>query len=331
MEKQKRKGLKWLSILWILPLVLVLALGVLMYVVPLFETSSCRAVENSADWMARLPDDKYLSEVVLPGTHDSATQYVDLAFFSKCQEYDISEQLEAGFRYLDIRLGEKDGRLALMHGFTLCRKGGLPWSEPLYYEDVLEDCRAFLDEHPTETVVFAVKHEHGEASDEEFANLAEDGLKALGDRFLDADSLPTVGEARGKLVLMRRYGTAADSFAGIPMQWQDQGGYNDVSLDTESTYTNGYTLRVQDRYEYGTENKWRAFTDGMDKAQPDAASVALNFLSTKGSAKYGHPYHFAKELNDRLYEHDPDKLHGWIIVDFGNAALAGNIWMVNFL
>ena len=67
-----------------------------------------KTADRSADWMADLDDGLRLNEIVLPGTHDSATQYVQLAFFSKCQALSIGEQLEAGYRYLDIRLGLSD-------------------------------------------------------------------------------------------------------------------------------------------------------------------------------------------------------------------------------
>ena len=67
-----------------------------LYIIPLTETEDKTVVEDSADWMAALGDDLPLGEVVLPGTHDSATKYVQLAFFSKCQVKDIGAQLEAG-------------------------------------------------------------------------------------------------------------------------------------------------------------------------------------------------------------------------------------------
>ena len=103
-------------------LALIVCTLLLMLVLPLTETGDRTPVPGSADWMAELPDDRLLSEIHIPGTHDSGTQYVQLAFFSKCQALSIREQLEAGFRYLDIRLGvdEKDGVFQLMHGFTKC-------------------------------------------------------------------------------------------------------------------------------------------------------------------------------------------------------------------
>ena len=139
------------------------------FIIPLTEAEDTTSVDASADWMATLDDSLPLSEVILPGTHDSATKYVQFAFFSKCQAKDVGAQLDAGYRYLDIRLGI-DGQEAptLMHGFTSCKTGALPWSDTLYLDRVLEQCYAFLHEHPTETIVFAVKHEHGDASTEYF-------------------------------------------------------------------------------------------------------------------------------------------------------------------
>ena len=170
--------------LWILPLALILALAVMMYVIPAFEKVDKTPVRGASDWMKALPDDMPLTEVTLPGTHDSATEYVQLAFFSKCQALDIRGQLEAGYRYLDIRLSDGEG-MPLMHGFTNCTVNGWPWAKTLYLESVLENCYAFLEENPTETVLFCVKHEHGDASDSDFAD-------ALGNSLLKS---PTSGTA----------------------------------------------------------------------------------------------------------------------------------------
>ena len=85
MEERKKKAVKLMHLLWILPALMILSAAVLMYVVPALELADRTAVEGSADWMAKLDDDKQLSEITLPGTHDAATKNVQLAFFSKCQ------------------------------------------------------------------------------------------------------------------------------------------------------------------------------------------------------------------------------------------------------
>ena len=149
-------------------LALVLLFLLVMWGIPMTETADRTEVPDSADWMGKLPDEMPLNAIVIPGTHDSGTQYVQLAFFSKCQALSIGSQLEAGFRYLDIRLSVDGERMRLKHGFTDCKTGPMPWSAALSLEDVLRQCYTFLAEHPTETVIFAVKQEHGDESVEQF-------------------------------------------------------------------------------------------------------------------------------------------------------------------
>ena len=330
MKRSKCGAKKLLHLLWILPLLLVLTVFTLMYVVPAFETVDKTEVAGSADWMAKLSDEQKLSEVVLPGTHDSATENVQLAFFSKCQALDVGEQLNAGYRYLDIRLGAEGTRLKLMHGFTNCTTSGMPWAGALYLEEVLDRCYSFLKAHPTETVVFAVKQEHGSQSAAEFEQLLDAYVQRDPGLWLLTDAIPTVGEARGKLILMRRYADEAGlgSASGIPLLWDNQNGHDDVS-ENLATHDNGrYMLSVQDRYEYDTADKWAAFQSGLAKGVTGADAVSIHFLSTKGTATYGHPYRFAKALNPKLTE--TESLSGWIVVDFASASLAEHIYTANF-
>ena len=332
MKRKRGFGRALLRILAALLSLLLLAAAVLL-ILPLTETGSRTVIHGSADWMAELDDALPLNKIVLPGSHDSATQYVQLAFFSKCQGLSIGEQLEAGCRYLDIRLGDAEKGEdfpKLMHGFTKCKTrifGGT-----LYLDKLLEQCYAFLTLHPTETVVFAVKHEHGDASAAEFETVL-DGFTSIRPGFwLLSDTIPTLGEARGKLVLMRRYEDEAGlgERAGIPLIWPDQKGSADLSLNTEPSGQGAYTLWVQDRFEYDTENKWTAFEKGMAAAeeQMQTGDLAIHFLSTKGTATYGHPFFFARTLNARLLQ--TTQLSGWIVLDFFDAALAGHIYSMNF-
>ena len=330
MKQNKPKAQKLLHLLWILPLLLVLTVFLLMYVVPAFETADKTAVADSADWMAKLSDDRSLGEVVLPGTHDSATKNVQLAFFSKCQSLDVGEQLAAGYRYLDIRLGADGERLKLMHGFTNCTASGTPWAGALYLDAVLTQCYDFLKAHPTETIVFAVKQEHGSESVAAFQKLLNAYVQQDAGLWLLTDHVPTVGEARGKLVLMRRYADEAGlgSMSGIPLLWDNQNGHDDVTKNIAAHDNGSYTLYVQDRYEYDTADKWAAFTAGQAAGKTGADTVAIHFLSTKGTAAYGHPYKFATALNPKLAE--TGSLSGWIVVDFASATLAQHIYAANF-
>lgn len=331
MEKKHFSAKKLLHLLWIIPLLIVLAFAVLMYVIPAFETVDGTRVEGSADWMKQLDDAEYLSEVVLPGTHDSATKNAQLAFITKCQSLTIGEQLEAGFRYLDVRLGASGEKLKLMHGFTNCTTSGWPWAGTLMLDDVLNDCYAFLSAHPSETIVFAVKHEHGSETPEAFEALLRTYIEKNPEGWLLTDGIPTVGEARGRIVLLRHYEKQSDPVPtlGIPCYWKSQKGHDDVSLNAATHENGSYTLIVQDRYEYGTADKRNAFLEGLKATQTGGDCLSIHFLSTKGTSAFGHPYGFAKKLNAELLS-SSDELRGWIVVDFASAKLAERIYRTNF-
>ena len=305
-------------------LILALLLVIALAVIPLTERVPTAPTAGAADWMAALPDERVISEIVTPGTHDCASQNAQLGFITKCQALDIAQQLSIGARYLDIRLGASDGALKLYHGFTKCKASPLPWAAQIDLEDVLRDCYAFLDAHPGETILFAVKQEHGDLPDAEFDALVQSYVQRDAERWLTPDALPTLGEARGRLILLRRFeGT------GLPLLWANQNGHDDTSLNAAEEENGSYTLWVQDRYEYGASDKWNAFLAGLDTAQTDSTHAAVHFLSTKGTLPQGHPWYFAQKLNPQLLALDAGKLNGWIVVDFLTPELAQAIYGAN--
>ena len=305
-------------------LILALLLVIVLAVIPLTERVPKAAAAGAGDWMAALPDERAVSEIVIPGTHDCASQNAQLGFITKCQALDIAQQLNIGARYLDIRLGAVDGALKLYHGFTKCKTSPLPWAAQLDLEDVLRDCYAFLDAHPGETILFAVKQEHGGLPDAEFDALVQGYVQQNPERWLTPDAIPTLGEARGRLVLLRRY-----EGAGLSLLWENQNGHDDVSRNTVAEENGSYTLWVQDRYEYGAADKWAAFLAGLGAAQTDGENAAVHFLSTKGTLPQGHPWHFARKLNAQLLALDAEQLNGWIVVDFLTPELAQAIYGAN--
>ncbi|MBE6725199.1 MAG: phosphatidylinositol-specific phospholipase C domain-containing protein [Ruminococcaceae bacterium] len=318
--------------------IVVLAAATLL-VLPLTEGVDRTEVPGSADWMAALDDGKALGSIVIPGTHNSGAEYAQLAFFSKCQSMSVREQLEAGYRYRDIRLSGDPGdeELRLTHGFTNCKPTALS-NRALMLSDVLDDCYAFLGDHPTETVLFCAKHEDGDISVREIQTILAEEIGKRRDSWLLAESLPSLGEARGKIVLLRRWqddaGLGADS--GVPFGWADQGGVPTTVEDVEANFIGDLLLWVQDRYEYNTEDKWTAFLSGLETGVGED-EAAVHFLSTKGTLAYGHPYYFAKRLNPMLEKLSLSEIGlpegaslGWIVVDFGSAKLAEHIYAENF-
>ena len=274
-QKKTGKAKRLLHLLWIVPLLIVLVFAVLMYVVPLFETVDRTPVNGSAEWMKKLDDDLPLSEVVLPGTHDSATKNVQFAYIARCQALSIGEQLEAGFRYLDIRVAVSKGSLVMVHGFAKCTKSGWPWAGTLSFDGVLEQSSAFLKAHPTETVVFAVKQDHGSETPEQFEAALKTYIDRDPDLWLLTDRIPTVGEARGKIVLLRHYEKPEepDPTLGVKCFWEKQNKHDDVSKNIAVHDEGTYTLYVQDRYSYGAEDKLNAFRAGLKNGRTGADAL----------------------------------------------------------
>ena len=339
-EKKPVKGFRkflrgFFKLVGVLLLLLVLLAGALL-VIPAFEKDDAKMDPALADWMRSVPDEKKLSEIRIPGVHDAATENVELAFVTRCQQKNILELLADGFRYLDIRLAvdashqENGGSsLRFMHGPMKCKTGFWPWEENLYLEGLLKDCYAFLDAHPGETILFVVKQESGQESVREFQTILNRYISEQKDKWLLTDGeIPTFKEARGKLVLFRRYEDEAGlgSDAGIPLLWADQGNKDHTEMNYAVSQSGAFKLAVQDRYKYGNEDKWAAFT----AKSSEKAEVTVSFLSTAGSWVVGHPFLHAKALNPKFLSLKKEELpEGWIILDFGNAELAKHIIEAN--
>lgn len=116
------------------------------------------------DWMARIPDDAYLSSLSIPGTHDTMTFDLVTNDVFQCQNHDLKTQLAAGLRYFDIR-----GRLLVDASVTSFQEGRR--ADPkigifhghvptgYMFEDVLQTMFSFLDAHPSEGIIMRVKQE----------------------------------------------------------------------------------------------------------------------------------------------------------------------------
>ncbi len=327
---------KFLKVLKILLAVIAAILIVICCVVEVYPALHDKAGSSETDasmafWMKGIDDDRLLSDISIPGIHDAASDECQLRLMTKCQDKDITSLLYDGYRYIDARLGYEEingeKNLTFYHGFLHCLNGVFPWSAHLTFEDVAKQCGVFLKENPSETILFVVKHEQLNTSDAEF----EETLHYLIDKsetkdmWLLTDSIPTLGEARGKIVLFRRYPDDANLGAksGIYIDWtkQDEAPDGDSSLTYAKEEKDTFSLYVQDRYKYDAETKWQVFekTAALGKQPED---VLINFLSSNGTAAYGHPYALAKPLNRNLKENTPKVLPGWTVVDFGDAELA---------
>ncbi|MCF3182715.1 phosphatidylinositol-specific phospholipase C [Streptomyces polychromogenes] len=196
------------------------------------------------DWMAALPDSTALQRMTIPGTHDSGARLGGL--YVACQNTSIAEQLDSGIRFLDVRCRVTGGSFAIHHA---------AFFQNLMFGDVLVACAAFLAAHPSETVLMRVKQEYSTESDAIFRTVFDDYLDHRGWRplFRIADTLPTLGQARGRVVLL------ADN-AGLPGLRYGDGGVFDIQDDynTEPFAKRG---RIEDQFRKAVQQPGKLFVN----------------------------------------------------------------------
>ncbi|KAF1833575.1 1-phosphatidylinositol phosphodiesterase precursor [Decorospora gaudefroyi] len=158
-------------------------------------------------WMAALPDTLPLSAISIPGTHNSHTHYRALPSV-RCQIHDITTQLENGIRFLDIRVQPAHATdttikdLYLVHGaFPVSLTGSK------YLEPVLSTIYEFLATHPSETIILSLKREGaGNATDAHLSQILDEHyISPQSQTWYTGTTIPYLGAARGKIVLLRRY------------------------------------------------------------------------------------------------------------------------------
>ncbi|MFD3664748.1 phosphatidylinositol-specific phospholipase C [Streptomyces sp. NPDC058659] len=217
-------------------------------------------------WMAAHGDGTALRQLTIPGTHDSGARYGGP--WTECQNSTISQQLDSGIRFLDIRCRVTGGSFAIHHGASY---------QNMMFGDVLVACRAFLAAHPSETVLMRVKQEYSEESDATFRAVFDDYLDARGWRslFRIGGGLPLLGEARGRVVLLA-----------------DNGGLPGVR------YGDGSLFDIQDDYMAEPFGKYPKIEAHFRKAVAQPGKLYVNYVSTAAALP---PRWNADRLNPRVH------------------------------
>lgn len=180
------------------------------------------------DWMSRLPDRLFVSQVSIPGSHDSATgNGVSLAAFSQCQDIDVASQWSAGVRAFDFRPIVKDDHLNINHGIAETK---------LRFDEALCLLRDSLIAHPTEFAVVHVLYASGYENDKDtYVNMLRELLERddLKDYFVEFRRDLRVSDLRGKMLILSR-----DQYASKPITggfFQNWCGWLDWNAQTAGT------------------------------------------------------------------------------------------------
>ncbi|HTQ16801.1 phosphatidylinositol-specific phospholipase C [Mycobacterium sp.] len=231
-----------------------------------------RADEQSIDlprWMARLADDAPLSGITIPGTHDSGARFggvapvVDFvtALWVQCQNWTVTQQLNAGVRFLDVRChAEPDGTLRIHHMFV---------DEQLSLTDVLRECVAFLAANPTEALLMRVQQEASTMPEPQFVAAFERHVREADadDRIYRAPAIPQLRLVRGRIVLMPN---KLPSLGGI--------SWTGPLVSIEDDWDMGYLAPAE-----AVERKWRSVVASLDAASASTDKITISFVSANGA------------------------------------------------
>jgi 1-phosphatidylinositol phosphodiesterase len=218
--------------------------------------------DSEPAWMAGIDDARSLTELSIPGTHDSGARFEPLAGLAKTQDLTIAEQLDAGVRYLDVRCRHFEDAFLIYHGAI---------DQNQTYDEVLATLYAFLDAHPSETIIASVKQEAApDGNTRTFEATFADYVARDPERWYLDPAIPALGEARGRIVLLRRFDAVAP-LGLAAVAWPDNATF---------TIANPDPIRVQDEFEV-TANaaKWAAIEALLVEASGDSATLFLNYTS----------------------------------------------------
>lgn len=292
-------------------------------------------------WMKYVDDNKLLDELSIPGTHDSGTCSVDndtepQSSQVKCQQDYIPTQLLEGIRYFDIRLG-KGNDPGICHGdFYLFKKDGYY----LHLSDVIGYFKTFLSENPREALIMLASRGNDEATDDSVTTAFAKVMDDKPDLFYTSSHVPTLGEVRGKIVLLRRFRLAGNSASGHTWgldltEWDDKiKAHSDSTTmclvqDARGFEAAGETgdkepyctkVYAQDKYKLTgtdklswvdnalkettgrTRNKVDVVDDDGAKVQVQERCWSINYTSCTGLSHGGNHFTSARVVNEHLYK-----------------------------
>lgn len=266
-------------------------------------------VYDKENWMRALPDDRLISSISIPGTHDSGA--TEGGHMAQCQRLSIKDQLNLGIRFLDIRLKRKgppgDKVLDVYHGIT---------KQPLTFPGVILQCESFLSEHSDEFILMLINDEaNPETEKQEFAALVDKHITDKSELFYTSSAIPeNLKEARGKVVVLRRYPESTIGIDCTSFPHNKSGSVIEGKIYSQDFYKVEISDHIADTI--SAAEKVEKIRKAMDYAKANENELVLNFTSGWGSAG---PLSIANRVQEDVVEmlaHYGKARTGVVILDF---------------
>ena len=264
--------------------------------IKIYNDSSAPLIHNM-NWMKDIPDDTKLSEMTIPGTHDS------MSLFGICcartQTWTLVEQMKAGLRFFDIRLRRINNTLRAYHGFV---------DQKETFDSILVYAFDFLEKNPSETIMFEIISEYDAKNCEKsFVELYEEYTQSYKDKIKSYEHRDiTMGEIRGKLFVVKVFEGSTSRIPNFFIQ-------NEWSVNFRC-YMNNKKRKIK-------ENFHRAISIRNNQ-------IFLNYLSASSDYAMMTPYTAAKQCN-RVAMRYHGRL-GIVLADYPGEDLIKHLIQQNF-
>ncbi|OHT08090.1 1-phosphatidylinositol phosphodiesterase [Tritrichomonas foetus] len=270
----------------------------------LYHILSAKPCPKCSDWMSKINDNRKLTELSIPGTHETCA--FNGGLYYKCQNLGLKEQLEAGIRFLDIRCRHIENVFTIHHAakYQKINFGG----------GVRDVCIQFLKEHPNEFIIMLIKPEHTtKKCTRSFEETMQSYIKCYEKYFYLEEGNPTVSEMRGKIVVLRPFKSSI-----IPM-----GNYLEYVDNKKFTTNYSIIATVQDCYHILTifhrSSKWKKVVSLLQESQKNRENEILYINYGSGSGGLCCPKTASKYINNRIVDYliSNKNVHaGIIMLDF---------------
>ena len=277
---------------------------------------------DPANWMRAVSGKKRLSELSIPGTHDSGALHEPIKGTTQCQTLGIAQQLAIGVRFLDIRCRSVHNAFAIYHG---------PVDQQLTFDSVLTDCLGFLKAHGTETLMMSVKKEgEDDHCTKSFEELFDAYTAQAPEKWWLKATIPSLAEARGRIILLQRFSAVKlpKGIGAAPEDWKDNQGFH---------IHGAAEIQVQDKYQlHDQQDKWPEVLAQLQAAaagKPD--TLYLNFTSgyrprpILGIPDIREVSNVVNPAVARYFEQTGPGRYGIIIMDFADASRCARIIATN--
>ena len=263
-----------------------------------FYSDSNSPSRHHLDWMKDIPDNTQLSQMTIPGSHNSC------ALFGICcartQTWTLVEQMRAGLRFFDIRLRRIDNTLKAYHGFV---------DQKETFDHILVYAFDFLEKNPSETIIMEIISEYEpKNSTKTFSDLYQEYITTYEDKIVSYNNKDiTLGEIRGKILVIKVF---EGNTCRIP------------NFLIQNSWTVNFRCYLNKKKRKIKENLHRALS--INNSQ-----IFLNYLSASSDYAMMTPYTAAKQCNEL-----PMRYHGRlgiVVADYPGEDLIEHLINQNFL